>query len=84
MRHANARHCAITLTLQDGLRLEIVDDGKGLPPDRQAGVGFASMRERAEELGGTCVVETNEGGGVRVIMHLPIAAELSRETGGVV
>ena len=76
VRHANARHCAITLTLRDDLQLEIVDDGQGLPPDRHAGVGFASMRERAEELGGVCVVETNKGGGVRVVMRLPLATEL--------
>jgi hypothetical protein len=28
------------------------DDGRGLPERVQAGVGFATMRERAEELGG--------------------------------
>jgi len=30
------------------------------------------MRERAEELGGTCAVETVAGGGARVLVHLPL------------
>jgi signal transduction histidine kinase len=38
------------------------------------------MRERADELGGTCVIETNKEGGVRVVMRLPLAAGLSRDT----
>ena len=39
------------------LDLEIADDGNGLDPDRRAGVGLGSMRERAAELGGTCTIE---------------------------
>jgi two-component system, NarL family, sensor kinase len=33
------------------LHLEVSDDGKGLPAHNQPGVGLASMRERAAELG---------------------------------
>ncbi|MDR5699630.1 histidine kinase [Agromyces aerolatus] len=35
------------------LRVEVVDDGHGIPADVTRGVGLRSMRERAEELGGT-------------------------------
>jgi two-component system NarL family sensor kinase len=51
-RHAHARRCSVRLDAGDGLRVEIADDGRGLPADRRAGVGLRSMRERAEELGG--------------------------------
>jgi signal transduction histidine kinase len=58
VRHAHARTCRVSLSLDDEkLQVEIRDDGIGLPPERQAGVGLTSMRERAEELGGTCLVE---------------------------
>ena len=35
------------------LRVEVADTGTGLAADRRPGVGLSSMRERAEELGGT-------------------------------
>lgn len=77
VRHAHARNCSIRLA-PDGtegsqLQIEICDDGIGLPEERRAGVGLNSMRERAEELGGTFVIESQSGKSTRVIAHLPIA-----------
>ncbi len=74
-RHAAARTCHVRITLDGGLRLEIVDDGVGLPSERRAGVGLLSMRERAEELGGTCAVGPGPTGGTRVVARLPLARE---------
>jgi two-component system NarL family sensor kinase len=37
------------------------------------GIGLRSMRERASELGGTCVIESLPAGGTRVLVHLPSA-----------
>jgi len=39
----------------------------------RAGVGLGSMRERAEELGGTFVLEHRAEGGTRVRAVLPLA-----------
>ena len=80
MRHAQARTCRIRLSLDDEdgrkgsslLQLEITDDGIGLPAERRAGVGLTSMRERAEELGGTCVIVSRATGGTRVAARLPL------------
>ena len=58
----------------NALRLEVTDDGRGIPEDRSAGVGLSSMRERAEELGGSCKVETLPKGGTRVEAVLPLAS----------
>src|SRR5439155_16561355 len=66
VRHAGARTCVIRLTLNGALCLEIRDDGRGVTAARGTGVGLTSMRERAEELGGTCVVEPLPAGGTRV------------------
>jgi signal transduction histidine kinase len=79
-RHARARSCRVHLTLQDGperveLRLEITDDGVGLPAERHAGVGLSSMRERAEELGGKFSVKSSPEGGTRVVARLPVGKE---------
>jgi signal transduction histidine kinase len=39
------------------LSLHITDNGAQLPQQVQTGAGLISMRERAEELGGTCVIK---------------------------
>ena len=71
-RHARARTCRIRISLGKELQLEIIDDGVGLSPDRHAGVGLTSMRERAAELGGSCVIEPMPTGGTRVLVRLPL------------
>ncbi len=75
-RHARARRCSIRLSVGDGeLEVEITDDGVGLPEGYRFGVGLASMRERAEELGGTCAVEKGADSGTRVRAVLPLLAD---------
>jgi signal transduction histidine kinase len=77
IRHAEAQRCMILFTLDQRdanriLQIEIQDDGIGLPSTRRAGVGTRSMRERAEELGGTCDIESVMGNGTRVCARVPL------------
>lgn len=78
VRHANARSCLIRLTCDGALLLEITDDGCGIAASRRAGVGLRSMRERAEEVGGTCVVEALPDKGTRVRASLPGSVEVGQ------
>jgi signal transduction histidine kinase len=74
VRHSHASRCVVRLALheQEGLlELEVEDNGRGLAPERSAGVGLTSMRERAEELGGTCDVRRGGSGGTCVQVRLP-------------
>lgn len=73
LRHANARHCTVHLRLDDALELEVLDDGRGMTDLGRTGFGLHSMRERAAELGGTCVIEPGPGAGTRVFVRLPIS-----------
>lgn len=75
IRHAQARHCTVRLALCDDLCLEVCDDGRGVSGALRAGVGLTSMRERAEELGGVCVVEARSTGGTQVLVRLPCHVE---------
>ena len=75
VNHAQAHTCRIYLEVNDMLYLEITDDGVGLPEKCRTGVGLISMRERAAELGGTCVVEPAVTGGTRVLARLPLPKE---------
>ena len=70
-KHSQARECTIRFANHNGLEIEITDHGIGLPPNITHGVGLRSMRERAEELGGSCVIESGVNGGTRVLARLP-------------
>lgn len=74
-RHAKAQTCHIRLSFDEGLCVEIIDDGVGLPPNRGAGVGLSSMRERAAELGGEFRIEPMTTHGTRVWVRIPLPSE---------
>lgn len=74
IRHSQGSNCQVTITSQNNhLQVEIRDDGIGLPKGVQAGVGLNSMRERAAELSGTCIIEALSQGGTLVRARLPLA-----------
>jgi signal transduction histidine kinase len=80
IRHAQARDCRIRFVVAEDeppsrLVLTVSDDGLGVPAKFQSGVGLISMRERAEELGGTCEVSLNQRGGTRITAQLPFSTD---------
>ena len=72
LRHARAHHCQIRIQPGQDLRLEVCDDGAGLPDGWRAGVGITAMRERAAELGGELTIEPARPRGTRITARLPI------------
>lgn len=81
VRHAQASNCTIVLRRERDLVIEITDDGRGLPIETTRGIGLRSMRERAEELGGRCVIASRPEGGTQVVVHLPLAGEREGSNG---
>jgi signal transduction histidine kinase len=75
VRHARAKSCLVRLAVDKDVTMEILDDGAGIPDERISGVGLSSMRERAAELGGSCVVENIPKGGTQVLVRLPLPKE---------
>jgi signal transduction histidine kinase len=75
LRHACARRCEISVKSGRDLRLEIRDDGAGMPEGWRSGVGITSMRERVAELGGELAVEPGHPRGTRVIACLPMGEQ---------
>lgn len=75
VHHARARTCVVRISSADGMKLEVADDGVGVPEEFATGVGLLSMRERAAELGGTCTVQSGPEGGTQVLVQLPLPGE---------
>ena len=73
VRHAAARTCRIDIEVAGGrLVLTVTDDGTGLADGYVRGVGLASMRSRAAELGGSlALTSTSDGTVVRAFLPLP-------------
>jgi signal transduction histidine kinase len=76
-KHARARRAWVRLEpAAAGVQVVIEDDGVGFDPDglRRSDLprfGMATMRERAEAVGGTFEVAAVPDAGTRVIVHLP-------------
>src|SRR6476659_1118966 len=77
-RHARASTARVSLRREDhALRLELSDDGSGFDPSVGAPVGhpgLANMRDRAEALGGSLDLESDETG-TTIIVMVPLADE---------
>jgi two-component system NarL family sensor kinase len=86
-RHAHAQHVAITLrTVGDEVELRVSDDGTGfdgeqpLGPNEPGHIGLATMRERAELIGGRLEIRTGARGST-VIARVPTELALERAEG---
>ena len=85
-RHAKAESVLIQLGL-DGkdLHIEIEDDGQGFDPNvspqDRPHYGVLGMRERAELLGGTAVIESAPGMGTRLEIRVPLPDEPAPSAG---
>jgi signal transduction histidine kinase len=73
-KHAEATNVAVDLAVRDGrLELSVSDDGHGLAPDVQPGIGMHSIAERAAEVGGTARYD-RVASGCRLLVTLPLEA----------
>ena len=75
-RHAAASACRVEIRRDTGgLRIEVSDDGVGMPPTVAPGLGLRSIRGRAAELGGRARIGRPADGGTQVSVWLPISAD---------
>jgi signal transduction histidine kinase len=73
-KHAQAKNVNITFSyMEDLFVMDIADDGQGFEPSRiKNGFGMTTMRDRAEELGGTLTIESEQGLGTAIAVFIPI------------
>ncbi len=73
MAHSGARQVTAAVRIgRDSLYAAVEDDGIGIACDTAGGSGMASMRERAELLGGTFAVSGYFPLGTRIELHIPL------------
>jgi signal transduction histidine kinase len=70
-RHAGATRTWVNLSATDRITLTVGDDGRGIAAGTTES-GLRNMRNRAEDLGGTCTVESAPGAGTVVNWSVPI------------
>lgn len=79
-RHTSVTEADLRITASgDNVSLEIRDEGPGFDrsvPGWRAGLGLASMEERARLLGGTLNVESRPGEGTAIRVSLPCEKQL--------
>jgi two-component system NarL family sensor kinase len=88
-RHSGARNVSIHLRTVDGeVELRVSDDGAGfdageepLGPNEPGHIGLATMRERAELIGGRLEIRTSEKG-TTVVARVPLERALNGSSAG--
>jgi PAS domain S-box-containing protein len=75
IRHGKSKNIIISLTEKSGAAtLTIQDDGNGFPQTQssQPGVGLSIMNYRADMIGGSLKVQSNDGRGISVACMFPV------------
>ncbi|MBK9360022.1 MAG: sensor histidine kinase [Rubrivivax sp.] len=77
IKHSGASHCAVHCQVADGdFQLVVQDNGEGITPEADGrldrGHGMATMKQRAKQLQGQCLVESGPGYGTVIRLTLPL------------
>lgn len=82
-RHAQATAVTISVRAMPGdLTLLVKDNGKGAPPsafERHDAFGVMGMKERAGHFGGWLQIDSQVGGGTKVILSMPLPHKVRKE-----
>lgn len=78
IKHSGASRCTVQARIAEGdFQLEVRDNGDGIRPDAgdgraDRGHGLATMKQRAKQLQGQCLVESGPGHGTVMRLTLPL------------
>jgi signal transduction histidine kinase len=77
IKHSGASQCAVRCLVADGdFQLVVQDNGNGIPMEldgrMDGGHGLASMKNRAKQLQGQCLMESGPGYGTVIRLTIPL------------
>ncbi len=73
VRHSRAKELGVTISVDDDLVIDIIDDGVGIP-DKVGRSGLHNMAQRAVACGGSCDISPGPGGGTHILWSVPMPA----------
>jgi PAS domain S-box-containing protein len=78
-RHSGAREAQVSLLFDEDIILRVADQGRGFRDAKDAprGLGFVSMRERVETLGGRFTIVSRPGHGTVIEARVPAPSSAS-------
>ena len=75
-KHASATRTRVELAFsEDAVTVKVSDDGAGFRPGSTEGFGIRAMSWRADNLGGTIVINSAPGQGTSIEAELPLSHE---------
>ncbi len=77
IKHSSATHCTVACNVQEGdFQITIQDNGQGITAESDGrldrGHGMASMKSRAKQMHGQCLVESGPGWGTVIRLTIPL------------
>jgi signal transduction histidine kinase len=77
IKHSGASHCKVRCAIgNDVFGLNVQDNGRGIPMELDGkldrGHGMSSMKQRAKQMQGQCLVESGPGYGTVIRLTLPL------------
>jgi len=88
VKHACTLSAVVSISCSNRwLRIAVQDEGVGFDPEglgqcfgRTGGFGLFSLRERLDRLGGRVVLNSEPGGGTRVVLEVPLYPESQEDS----
>jgi two-component system, NarL family, sensor histidine kinase DevS len=71
VRHADATMLTVNVKVEDDLTIEVIDNGRGMPP-QVTGSGLVNLRRRSQDVGGSFNVDGIPDGGTRLRWSAPL------------
>jgi signal transduction histidine kinase len=83
IKHSNASRCSVRCAIADGdFQLIIQDNGNGIPMELDGrldrGHGMSTMKHRAKQMQGQCLVESGPGYGTVIRLTLPLEQHMAQ------
>jgi two-component system, NarL family, sensor histidine kinase UhpB len=77
IKHSGASHCSVSCAVAEGdFQVVVQDNGEGIPMELDGrldrGHGMATMKQRAKQLQGQCLVESGPGWGTVIRLTVPL------------
>lgn len=73
VRHSGATSLTICIDVSDRLDIEVIDNGRGIPPNTTRCSGIRNLKLRAQHVGGTCQITSMSGRGTHVRWSAPLS-----------